>query len=161
MYFLEIRSNSPDTTKAIGEKLGRFLEAGDVVALYGDLGAGKTCFAQGVARGLGILSNVTSPTFVLLREYEGRLPLYHFDAYRLNGAEDFTQLGGEEYLSGNGVSVIEWAERVAEALPEDRLEVEFVRLHGDEDARLLHFKGTGQRSLAIVEVLGRVLRFGN
>ncbi|MEW6573582.1 MAG: tRNA (adenosine(37)-N6)-threonylcarbamoyltransferase complex ATPase subunit type 1 TsaE [Bacillota bacterium] len=161
LYYFEVKSDSPEATRTIGEKVGRFLAAGDVVALYGDLGAGKTCFAQGVARGLGILGQVTSPTFVLLREYEGRLPLYHFDAYRLSGPEDFAELGSEEYFSGPGVSIIEWAERVTDILPEDRLEVELLRLHGEENTRLIHFKGTGERSLAIVEVLKRVLRFGN
>ncbi|MEW6447135.1 MAG: tRNA (adenosine(37)-N6)-threonylcarbamoyltransferase complex ATPase subunit type 1 TsaE [Bacillota bacterium] len=161
MYSLEVRSDSPEATRAIGEKLARFLEAGDVVALYGELGAGKTCFTQGVARGLGVLSKVTSPTFVLLREYEGRLPLCHFDAYRLSGPEDLEEIGCKECFSGRAVSIIEWAERVADALPEDRLEVELLRLQGEENARLIHFKGTGERSLTVVEVLGRVLRFGN
>lgn len=161
MYSLEVKSDSPEATRAIGEKLGRLLEAGDAVALYGDLGAGKTCFAQGVARGLGVVSNVTSPTFVLVREYAGRLPLYHFDAYRLNVPGDLAELGSEEYFSGLGVSIIEWAERVAAALPEDRLEVELLRVYGEENTRLIRFSGTGKRSWTIVEVLQRVLRFRN
>jgi len=161
LYSLELRSDSPEATRTIADKLGRLLEAGDVIALYGDLGTGKTCFAQGVARGLGVPGNVTSPTFVLLREYAGRLPLYHFDAYRLNGPEDFTELGSEEYLSGPGVSIIEWAERVAGALPDDRLEVELLRLDREENTRLIRFSGTGERSRTIVEGLRRVLCSGN
>jgi len=158
---LERKSGSPEATRVLGERLGELLRPGDVVALMGELGAGKTCFVQGVARGLGIAAKVTSPTFVLIREYEGRLPLYHFDAYRLGGPEEFRELGSEEYFDASGVSVIEWAECVAAALPEDRLEVELLRVPGEEDARLVRFSGTGKRAGAVVEELRRVLSLGD
>lgn len=157
MAELRVKSDSPGSTRSLGEKLGRLHKPGDVVALIGDLGAGKTCFTQGIARGLGIDKTVTSPTFVLIREYEGRISLYHFDAYRLSGPEDFEQLGSEEYFSAPGVCVIEWAERVAAALPDDRLEVELLRVSGEEETRMVNFRGTGERAQALVEELRRAL----
>jgi tRNA threonylcarbamoyladenosine biosynthesis protein TsaE len=158
---LETKTNSPEATRALGEQLGRLNNPGDIIALSGDLGAGKTCFTQGIARGLGITKRVTSPTFILIREYEGRLPLYHFDAYRLDGPADLEQLGSEEYFGGGGVCVVEWAERVATALPEDRVEVELQRVPGEEELRFIRFKSTGRRSRVILEELKRVLYPGD
>jgi len=118
----------PDATMAAGRALGERLEPGDVLALVGGLGAGKTVFVKGLARGLGVspATEVTSPTFVLVTEYAGRLTLYHIDAYRLEHAGAFEALGADELLFGDGVCVIEWADRVAERLPADRLDVAFV-----------------------------------
>ncbi len=161
MASLETKTNSPEATRALGEQLGRLNNPGDIIALSGDLGAGKTCFTQGIARGLGITKRVTSPTFILIREYEGRLPLYHFDAYRLDGPADLEQLGSEEYFGGGGVCVVEWAERVATALPEDRVEVELQRVPGEEELRFIRFKSTGRRSRVILEELKRVLYPGD
>ncbi|MEW6771242.1 MAG: tRNA (adenosine(37)-N6)-threonylcarbamoyltransferase complex ATPase subunit type 1 TsaE [Bacillota bacterium] len=158
---LETRSNSAEETRMLGERLGRLLQSGDVVALQGDLGAGKTCFTQGVARGLGVAGRVTSPTFVLIREYEGRLPLYHFDAYRLTGPEDLLALGSDDYFEDAGVSVVEWAEHVAAALPQDRLEIELLRVPGEEESRLIRFRATGPRAKGIVEELRRDLHPGD
>ena len=106
----------------IGQLLTAGLRAGDVVALIGELGSGKTCLTQGIAHGLGVPDGyaVTSPTFTLINEYPGRqLPLYHLDVYRLNGCSDLTETGYDEYLSGSGVTVIEWAEKIREAVPAD------------------------------------------
>lgn len=137
----------------IGLLLGKLLQPGDIICLYGRLGAGKTAFAQGVARGLGVEDPVTSPTFILINEYEGRLPFYHFDAYRLEGADDFAGLGYEEYFYGDGVALVEWADRVSDALPPERLDVE---LEPDgEEQRLLRFKPRGDRYAALVEELKR------
>ena len=118
-------STSPETTFQIGKMLGEALHAGDVVALRGDLGAGKTCCAQGIAVGLGVPDRrlVTSPTFTLIQEYQGRLPIYHFDAYRLTKEEDLDELGVEEYVHGEGITLIEWAERVPSCLPEAYVDV--------------------------------------
>ena len=112
-------------TELLGECLGRVLDPGDVVALAGDLGAGKTRFAQGVARGLGVdrTRPVTSPTFTILNEYEGRCPLYHFDFYRLRPGEDLRDLGFEEYFAGAGVCLVEWPERLAGGFAEEYLEI--------------------------------------
>lgn len=112
-------TNSESETIALGEAIGKRLEPGIVIALDAPLASGKTYFTKGIARGLGIREAVTSPTFTIVSEYQGRLHLYHIDAYRLGSAEDFYDLGAEEMLYGNGVCVIEWAEIVADALPED------------------------------------------
>lgn len=119
-----MRSNSPAATRAIGERLAALLQAGDVLLLLGDLGAGKSELTRGIARGLGISATVASPSFTILNVYDqGRLPLYHFDWYRLNGAEELYEMGMEEYLGGDGVAVVEWPSQCPEAIPEDRLEI--------------------------------------
>ncbi len=128
-------SNRPEDTQALGEQLGRELAAGAVVACVGELGAGKTCFLQGLARGLGVPGPVTSPTFVLINQYRGRLPLYHLDAYRTDSLAEVVDLGLEEMLHGDGVTVIEWADKVAGLLPADAITVIIDGL-GDEPRRI-------------------------
>jgi tRNA threonylcarbamoyladenosine biosynthesis protein TsaE len=125
---LVVYSDTPAATHALGRELGRLATPGLVVALIGRLGMGKTLFVRGVAEGLGVVDwqrVVSSPTFVFLQEYAGRLPIYHFDTYRLSRSQDFIDLGPEEYLEGAGVCLIEWADRVMEHLPNDRLTIEF------------------------------------
>jgi tRNA threonylcarbamoyladenosine biosynthesis protein TsaE len=119
----------------VGERLGARLEPGAVVACVGDLGAGKTCFLQGVARGLGVTSDVTSPTFVLVNVYRGRLPVYHMDAYRTNSLLEVVDLGLEEMLDGDGVTLIEWADKVRPLLPPRAIVVRITGL-GDEPRRI-------------------------
>ncbi len=115
-----IETNSAEETFALGKKLGEEAGAGAVFTLNGDLGVGKTVFAQGFAEGLGITGAVNSPTFTILQVYEeGRLPLYHFDVYRIEDPEEMYEVGFDDYLYGQGVCLIEWAEMVAEMLPED------------------------------------------
>ena len=117
-------THSVDGTRQMGSRLGAALEAGSVVALSGNLGAGKTHFTQGIAEGLGVERRlVNSPTFALVQEYAGRLPVFHFDTYRLRTVDEFLDLGFDEYLSLRGVCIIEWAERVAEVLPADTLTI--------------------------------------
>lgn len=150
MSQLLIDSHSPETTQSTASQLAGHLVPGDVLALCGELGSGKTCFTKGLARGLGANPRaVTSPTFVLMNVYEGRLPIYHFDAYRLSDSDAFLDLGAEEYLYGNGVSVVEWADRVLEALPEDCLEIHFT--HQGLSDRKLEWNPTGPRSTEILE----------
>lgn len=108
-------------TRSLGERLARHLRAGDVVALIGQLGSGKTCLTQGIGRGLGVASPITSPTFTLLHQYRGRLPLYHFDLYRINQAAELDDFGFEEIIDGDGVCVIEWAEKCLDRLPARRI----------------------------------------
>jgi tRNA threonylcarbamoyladenosine biosynthesis protein TsaE len=108
---------SEDETVACGIALAATLQKGSVVALRGGLGAGKTYFTKGLAKGLGVTEAVTSPTYTIINEYEGRLPFYHIDAYRLNGDSDFTDLGADELLYGNGVTVIEWSEKIPHSIP--------------------------------------------
>ena len=125
---MEYVSNCVDDTEALGEALARVLTPGSVVAFSGDLGAGKTAFTRGLARGLGIAERVTSPTFTIVNEYEGgRLPLFHFDMYRLTSAEDLFDIGWEDYLSRGGVCAVEWSENVMDALPEDTVWVRIAR----------------------------------
>lgn len=139
-----------DATIALGKKIGQQLVAGDVLVLDGDLGAGKTTFTKGLAAGLEIPDIIKSPTFTIIHEYQdGRLPLYHMDAYRLEngGAED---LGLEEYFDGDGVSVVEWAEFVEDELPADFLAIHFKQTD-DDNTRVLEFEPHGQHFDQIVK----------
>ena len=139
-----------DATIALGKKIGQQLVAGDVLVLDSDLGAGKTTFTKGLAAGLEIPDIIKSPTFTIIHEYQdGRLPLYHMDAYRLEngGAED---LGLEEYFDGDGVSVVEWAEFVEDELPADFLAIHFKRTD-DDNTRVLEFEPHGQHFDQIVK----------
>ncbi|MDR2418499.1 MAG: tRNA (adenosine(37)-N6)-threonylcarbamoyltransferase complex ATPase subunit type 1 TsaE [Treponema sp.] len=119
-----IVSSSPEETIAAGERIAALLRKGSVVALCGGLGAGKTWLTKGIARGLGVTEEVTSPTYTIISEYEGRLPFYHIDAYRLRGDDEFATLGADDALYGNGVTVIEWSERVAQSIPDNALTIE-------------------------------------
>jgi len=111
-------------TEALGEKIGRIAKARTVIAFRGGLGAGKTAMCRGIARGLGVREAVTSPTYTLINEYDGSLPFYHFDAYRLSSADEFLQLDSDRYFYGDGVCAVEWSERVAEAIPGDAVVVD-------------------------------------
>ena len=126
--------NSEQETKALAEQLAALLHAGDVLTLEGDLGAGKTTFTKSVAKGLGITRNVNSPTFTILKQYEGRLPLNHLDVYRLADSDE--DLGWDELFYGNAVSIIEWAHLIEEDLPPERLAIQILRL--DEDATKIY-----------------------
>lgn len=133
---MEHRSGSVEETEQLGQALAEHLGPGAVVAFTGDLGAGKTAFVRGLARGLGIPDRVTSPTFTIVNEYEGgRLPLFHFDMYRLNSADDLFDIGWEDYLTRGGVCAVEWSENVADALPEDTVWVRIAR-EGDTGRRI-------------------------
>ncbi|MBR1471371.1 MAG: tRNA (adenosine(37)-N6)-threonylcarbamoyltransferase complex ATPase subunit type 1 TsaE [Lachnospiraceae bacterium] len=119
-----IETYQAEETHALGRKLGVQAQPGQVITLNGDLGVGKTVLAQGLAEGLGITEAVVSPTFTILQVYEeGRLPLYHFDVYRIEDPEEMYEVGFEEYLYGQGVCLVEWAERVEEMLPQERISV--------------------------------------
>ncbi|MDR2088829.1 MAG: tRNA (adenosine(37)-N6)-threonylcarbamoyltransferase complex ATPase subunit type 1 TsaE [Clostridiales Family XIII bacterium] len=136
-------------TEALGLALAAKARPGTVIALIGDLGTGKTTLTKALAAGLGIAERVTSPTFAIIKEYAGgRLPLYHFDAYRLGGAEEMYALGFEEYFCGDGVTVVEWANLVEELLPEDAIVVELA--YGQSaDERLVRMKGACDASAAL------------
>jgi len=137
----ETISSSPEETRRLGEEIGALLEPGSIVRLTGKMGAGKTVLAGGIARALGVTETVTSPTYTIISEYGGKLPLYHMDTYRLAGDEDFRLAGGEELLYGKGVCVIEWPERLS-LLPLDRvLTVEIAILEGDK--RKIRYEYTG------------------
>ena len=119
----ELRTTSAEETEAAGERLATALRPGDVVALVGELGAGKTCFIQGLVRGLGAATRATSPTFVLINQYRGRLPIYHVDAYRTRSLAELLDLGLLELMGGDGVTVVEWADRLRPLLPPGTIEV--------------------------------------
>ena len=134
---MEYITNEEGQTEELGRRLGERLQAGSVVAFTGDLGAGKTAFTRGLARGLGIKERVTSPTFTIVNEYEGgRLPLFHFDMYRLSSSDELFDIGWEDYLSRGGVCAVEWSENVADALEEDTIQVEILRGDTDNQRRI-------------------------
>ncbi len=119
------KTENPEETQTLGEKLGKTLKRGDVIALVGDLGTGKTCLTQGIARGVGIASDevVNSPSYILINEYNGKIPIYHIDLYRLENSEDITELGLSEYIEGDGICIIEWAERMSDLLPDTCIKI--------------------------------------
>ena len=138
---MERYSASEQDTEALGRALVQRLQPGAVVAFTGDLGAGKTAFVRGMAQGLGIPQRVTSPTFTIVNEYEGgRLPLFHFDMYRLRDADDLFDIGWEDYLTRGGVCAVEWSERVDDAMPADTLWVDIAR-GTDESDRIITITG--------------------
>ncbi len=139
-----VRTRSTSETEAVGERIGRAARPGDVVALWGELGSGKTTLVRGIARGLGVPERaVTSPTFVIVHEHDGRLPLFHIDLYRL-APGDASSTGWDEALSSGGVTAIEWPDRVERWLPADRLDVRLSGGGGDE--REIRLEPTGPRS---------------
>lgn len=146
---MEYISNSPAETEALGEALAARLTAGTVVAFTGDLGAGKTAFTRGLARGLGVPDRVTSPTFTIVNEYEGgRLPLFHFDMYRLGSADDLFDIGWEDFLRRGGVCAVEWSETVQEALDADTIYVD-IRRGAEDNQRVLTIRGPGSEDLSL------------
>lgn len=150
---MDFIAHNADETQQIALKVAQQLHAGDVILLQGELGAGKTTFTKGIARGLGIKRNVKSPTFTLIREYtEGRLPLYHMDVYRLEdtGAAD---LGLEEYFDGDGVSIVEWPQFAAEDLPAEYLMISFAKNDFHDNERTLTFEAHGSRYVELLNSL--------
>jgi tRNA threonylcarbamoyladenosine biosynthesis protein TsaE len=150
---ITIMSDSPEKTISIGKTLGSILKPGSVICLRGDLGAGKTHFAKGVALGLGIEEHVTSPTYTIIKEYEGRMPFYHVDAYRLDDEDEAYELGLEEYLYGKGVTLIEWPERLQSVLPNDCLNINIKQNYDDNEEREFVLKPVGSEYIKIVEEL--------
>ena len=144
-------TDSPEQTRAIARRIGQAAEPGDVILLVGELGAGKTVFTQGLAEGLGVQETVNSPTFVLLHEYHGRLTLYHYDLYRLANIEQTVSREWQEFLYGDGVSVVEWANRASDLLPREHLLLEFTI--ESETRRILKLTGVGQRHLELLSAV--------
>ena len=141
---MRFETHSPEETEALGQRLAEQLKPGDVVAFFGDLGAGKTAFTRGLARGLGVREPVTSPTYTIVNEYlSGSMPLFHFDMYRLGSAEELFDIGWEDYLSRGGVCAVEWSENVADAL-EDAVRVS-IRRTGDQDREII-IEGEGSHA---------------
>jgi tRNA threonylcarbamoyladenosine biosynthesis protein TsaE len=143
MNRLDLITRSPEETQELGKRLGKIARPGDVILLVGKLGAGKTCLTQGIAWGLSIDEYAVSPSFVLVRELYGRLPLYHIDFYRLENLEEIAGLGLDEYFYGQGVTVVEWAEKAWALLPPENLLIEMEYIA--ETERRLHLKASGKR----------------
>jgi len=154
---LVLSSKSPEQTLYWGKRLGELLERGDVVSLTGDLGAGKTTLTQGISDGLGVGEDcyVTSPTFTIINEYMGRVPVYHLDFYRIDLLSEVENLGLEEYFQGNGVALIEWAEKIKTFLPENYLMVflEYV----DDSVRKISMKGIGKRYRDVLKEIESII----
>ncbi len=152
LHEINIRISDESQMRRFGKHLAAVLSAGDIVCLTGDLGAGKTTLTKSIAEGLKVDDYVTSPSYTIVNEYEGRLKLYHFDVYRINDIEEMYELGHEEYFYGDGVCVIEWAGMIEELLPENRIWIEIYR--GDAlDARNLVIKATPELIKTLEEVL--------
>lgn len=144
-----LKTHSAAETRAVGRALGRAAQPGTVVALSGPLGAGKTQLAKGVAEGLGVTSVVNSPTFILMNEHDGRLRLFHVDAYRLGDPEEAMAAGLLDERQAAGVAVIEWADRLAGWLPDDRLEIEIAPVPGEDRCRHLAWRASGPQHLGL------------
>lgn len=157
---LLVKSSSMEMTREIGRYLGKIAPAGTVLALNGELGAGKTVFAQGVGAGLEVGETVNSPSYVLMNLYRGRLEFYHFDFYRLTEEEELLELGLEEYFYGEGLTLIEWADKFPHVLPPDRLEIEIRKDYRDvERFRLLSFQPWGDLESFFLEELNKIASF--
>ncbi len=159
---VNIRVVNVDQTLKLGEIIGKSLEPGSIIALKGDLGAGKTVLVKGIAKGLGVEDDPPSPTFVIMNEYEGRMPLYHFDLYRLSSADELFGIGYEEFFFGGGVTVVEWADRISEVFPEDRINIEIKTPNeeGDtpETVRSLTIEGNRKWVLSFKNTAEQALR---
>ena len=155
---LTIITKSPEETKNLGEEVGKLAKPGDLLAFYGELGAGKTCFIQGISQELEVKDYVTSPSFTILNEYQGKIPIYHFDLFRLN-AEEILELGYEEYFYGEGLTVIEWAEMIEQLLPKEHLKIDIK--FKDRYQRIISFIPQGDRFNIFLEELNRIENFGD
>ena len=133
---IKFHTSSAQETIELGKKIGSMLKKGDIIALQGTLAAGKTTITKGIASSLGIKDEITSPTFCLISEYEGKMPLYHMDVYRLEGGDDFINLGVEDLIYGNGVSLIEWSEKVMDELPKKTIILKLEPVEGTDEREI-------------------------
>ncbi|MDY4395695.1 MAG: tRNA (adenosine(37)-N6)-threonylcarbamoyltransferase complex ATPase subunit type 1 TsaE [Oscillospiraceae bacterium] len=138
---MQFVSHSTQETEQFGEEVAKSLRGGDVLAFTGSLGMGKTAFTRGLARGLGCRGRVTSPTFTIVNEYDGKTPLFHFDMYRLGSSDELFDIGWDDYLARGGVCAVEWSERVSDALPDDTIYVDIARGKEDENTRTITVTG--------------------
>ena len=138
---MQFVSHSTQETEQFGEEVAKSLRGGDVLAFTGSLGMGKTAFTRGLARGLGCRGRVTSPTFTIVNEYDGKIPLFHFDMYRLGSSDELFDIGWDDYLARGGVCAVEWSERVSDALPDDTIYVDIARGEEDENMRTITVTG--------------------
>lgn len=152
MNKLEIKLTNLEETEKFGIRLGELLKSGDILCLNGDLGAGKTTMTKSIGIGLGVEEYITSPTFALINEYRGRVPVYHFDVYRLDNVDELYDLGFDEYFYGKGVCIIEWAEKIEKMIPKDRIVIN-IKKGNTENERVLHISGFGKRYEELIKEL--------
>ncbi|NLY44173.1 MAG: tRNA (adenosine(37)-N6)-threonylcarbamoyltransferase complex ATPase subunit type 1 TsaE [Clostridiaceae bacterium] len=151
---IRLVSKSPEDTIKIAYTIGKYLRPGDVICLGGDLGAGKTAFTQGLAKGLGIKEHVTSPTFTIVNEYYGMMPMYHFDVYRINDPDEMMEIGFDEYVDGDGISVIEWAEKIQDILPPYYLNINInKKLEEGDNYREIVLEAVGDKYRPVIDQL--------
>jgi len=155
---LTIITKSPEETKNLGKEVGKLAKPGDLLAFYGELGAGKTCFIQGISRELEVKDYVTSPSFTIVNEYQGKILIYHFDLFRLN-MEEILELGYEEYFYGEGLTVIEWAEKIEQLLPKEHLKIDIK--FKDLYERTISFISQGDRFDKLLKELSRIENIRN
>ncbi|MEC5425897.1 tRNA (adenosine(37)-N6)-threonylcarbamoyltransferase complex ATPase subunit type 1 TsaE [Virgibacillus sp. C22-A2] len=149
MSTYQLKAHTEEETIKVAQKLALLLKPGNLITLEGDLGAGKTTFTKGIAGGLGVKQTVSSPTFTIIKEYKGELPLYHMDAYRLEHSDE--DIGFSEYFNGNGISVVEWAQFIEEFLPEERLAIKIS--YFDEHSRIIEFNPIGAYYVWVINEL--------
>ncbi|MCX7714476.1 MAG: tRNA (adenosine(37)-N6)-threonylcarbamoyltransferase complex ATPase subunit type 1 TsaE [Clostridia bacterium] len=146
---MKYQSNSPEDTAKIAAKYSKVLKAGDVVCLNGDLGVGKTVFVQALAKALGVDEYISSPTFTIVNQYQGKFTLYHFDAYRIADCDEMYEIGYDEYVYGDGICIIEWGQNISEILPEERYEITIEKDYDKgENYRLITIEKLGKELLA-------------
>lgn len=133
---MNFQTNSAEETIELGKKIGSFLKGGEIFAMQGTLAAGKTTITKGIAQALNVKDEITSPTFCLISEYEGKIPLYHMDVYRLNDGEDFINLGAEDLIYGKGVSIIEWSEKIMDELPKSTIILKIEPVEGTTQRKI-------------------------
>lgn len=149
---MKIKLDSLNETEKFGIKLGKLLKEGDILCLNGDLGAGKTTITKSIGLGLGVEEYITSPTFALINEYKGRIPVYHFDVYRLENAHELYDLGFDEYFYGKGVCIIEWADKIQKMIPHENIVID-IEKSDDLESRILHIRGYGSRYDELIKEL--------
>jgi tRNA threonylcarbamoyladenosine biosynthesis protein TsaE len=154
---LAVTTHSAAETTELAARVGALLRAGDVVLLDGELGTGKTVFAKGIARALGVTDHVVSPSFTIVREYSGDVPMVHVDVYRIDHLQELHDLGFDDLLGDDAVTVVEWGDRVSAVLPADRLEVSIASVEHDDDARVVRVSGRGRAWAAREDALRAVV----
>ena len=155
-----VQSYSEEQTYSLGKWVGKNLSPGDIILLFGDMGSGKTVLSRGIAHGAAVTGMIPSPTFTIMNTYIGRMPIYHFDIYRLNEPEELYDLDYEDYFFGNGVSIVEWPERLDYLLPEEYLKVSIYRMQ-KENSRKIIIEAVGNRYTELEEVLSNYEGVGN
>jgi len=154
-----ILSETPNRTKKIGKKVAKLVTPGDIILFFGELGAGKTCFTQGIAEELKVKDYVNSPSYAIINEYQGKIPLYHFDLYRVNNYDEIIDLGYEEYFYDEGLTVVEWAEKIEKHLPKEYLKINITFI--DTKRRKICFFPKGDHYVKLIEELRKDENIGN